>query len=67
MHHHEFLCRSCRSFSKIPIPIEPQRRQSCLSRRYGSEEVEQRLVLPVATKQSAGTKREAHRPSHSRT
>ena len=43
MHDYEFLCRLCnRPFSKSPTPFESQRRQSGLSTRCGSEEVERR-------------------------
>jgi len=59
MHHYEFLYRANnRLFSKIPTPVERQRRQSCLSTRCGSEVVEQRWFY-FATTQSAGTNREA--------
>ena len=41
MHHYEFFCRACnRPFSKSPTPFECQRRQSGLSKRCGSEEVD---------------------------
>jgi len=56
MHHYEFFCRACnRPFSKSPTPFEPQRRQSALSTRWGSEEVEQGWSYRVATEQNAGT------------
>ena len=51
MHHYEFLCRLCnRPFSKSPTPFESQRRQSGLSTRCGSEEVEPRWFYLVAAK-----------------
>jgi len=56
MHHYEFFGRACnRPISKSPTPFEPQRCQSCLSARCGSEEVERGWSYPVTTKQSAGT------------
>jgi len=53
---YEFLRRLCnRPFSKSPTPFESQRRQSGLSTRCGSEEVERGWSYLVTTKQSART------------